>query len=178
VGILGIFYVAREMGFETRHQDFGLTLAHWGYKNSTYIVLPLLGPRTIRDTMAFPVDYYLSIYPHISNDTVLYSLYGLSLIDARAKLLKIQDALESASIDKYVFMRNAYLQRRRYLVNHENLSQDDTTDSFTEEETNAPDKNDPFLRMNSPETIKPKKKTTKHAKHHRKNHLHIPYRVV
>lgn len=117
IGILGFFDVAKPMGLEPNVEDFGLTLAQWGYKNSTYIVLPFFGPSTIRDGLGIPVDYYLlSVYPHIENARNRYRLYALGVVDRRAQLLTFENVMEQAALDKYVFMRDAYMQRRKYLI--------------------------------------------------------------
>lgn len=113
LGVLGFFDVATRINLETNYEDFGLTLARWGYKHSTYLVLPFFGPSTIRDALAYPVDYYVfSIYPHIKSKKFRYGLYGIGVIDRRAELLQFQDVYEEAALDKYVFVRNAFKQRR------------------------------------------------------------------
>jgi len=117
VGIVGFFDVASDVGLEPNKEDFGLTLARWGYINSNYLVLPFFGPSTPRDAIGLPVDYYVfSIYPFINPKSARYELYGLGVISHRADLLSFQNVMEEASVDKYVFLRDAYLQRRAYLI--------------------------------------------------------------
>ena len=117
IGIGGLFDIAGRMGLEPYENDFGLTLASWGYKNSSYLVLPFLGPNTIRDGIGIPVDYYVfSIYPHIKPYKTRYAILGLYVIDRRAQLLQYQTVMEEVSLDKYVFVRNAYMQRRVYKI--------------------------------------------------------------
>jgi phospholipid-binding lipoprotein MlaA len=117
VGILGFFDVATEIGLEPNKEDFGLTLAQWGYTHSNYLVLPFFGPSTPRDAIGLPVDYYLfSIYPYIHPTIRRYEIYGLGAVSRRADLLSFQNVMEEAAIDKYVFLRNAYMQRRAYLI--------------------------------------------------------------
>lgn len=118
IGILGFFDVAERMGLEPNSEDFGLTLAQWGYKNSNYLVLPFMGPGTVRDsTIGFPVNYYyMSLYPYIRPINLQYRLYFANIIVKRADLLRYQSVMEQVSIDKYVFMRNAYMQHRAYLI--------------------------------------------------------------
>lgn len=117
VGVGGLFDIADRMGLKPYVNDFGLTLATWGYDNSNYLVLPFFGPNTIRDAIGIPVDYYaFSIYPHIKPYRTRYAIYGLGVIDRRAQLLQFQSVLEEASLDKYVFVRNAYMQRRAYQI--------------------------------------------------------------
>ena len=117
VGVLGFFDIASRMGLPYYANDFGLTLATWGYKDSTFIVIPFWGPRTVRDGIGLPVDYYaFSVYPYIDPPSARYSVYAVSVIDARAQLLKFQPVLDEAAIDKYVFIRNAYMQRRTFQI--------------------------------------------------------------
>ena|SRR3990167_7368650 len=117
LGIVGLFDIATRINLPYYQNDFGLTLAAWGYKNSTYIVLPFFGPNTIRDGISLPVDYFaFSIYPYIHPPAARYELYALGVVDRRAQLLQFQSVLEEASIDKYVFMRDAYLQHRSYEI--------------------------------------------------------------
>jgi phospholipid-binding lipoprotein MlaA len=77
VGVLGFFDVASTIGLEPNSQDLGLTLARWGYKNSNYLVIPFLGPSTVRDAFAWPVNYeFFTIYPYIYPVRTRYALYG------------------------------------------------------------------------------------------------------
>ena len=80
------------------------------------MVLPLFGPNSFRDVIEIPVDYEFSVYPYIHPHRYRYYLYGLSLIDKRAQVLKLQSLLEEATLDKYVFARSAYMQRRAHQV--------------------------------------------------------------
>lgn len=117
IGIAGFFDVATEIGLEPNKEDFGLTLARWGYTNSNYLVLPFFGPSTLRDGLGIPVDYYgFSIYPHITPVNDRYALYGVGTVSRRADLLRFQNVFDQASLDKYVFMRDAFMQRRNYLI--------------------------------------------------------------
>lgn len=117
VGIGGLFDVATTLQLPAYNNDFGLTLARWGYEQSNYLVLPFFGPSSIRDGISLPVDYFaFSIYPYIGQDTIRYGLYSLGVIDRRARLLQYQPILEEAAIDKYTFVRNAYRQHRSYQV--------------------------------------------------------------
>lgn len=117
IGIGGLFDVASRMNLEQYNNDFGLTLARYGYTNSTYIVLPFFGPNTIRDGIGIPVDYFaFSVYPYVRPDSSRYELYGVGVIDKRAHLLQYQQVMEEAALDKYIFVRNAYLHRRAYQI--------------------------------------------------------------
>jgi len=115
IGIGGLFDVATRMGLTPYTNDFGLTLARWGYQNSYYLVLPFFGPSSFRDGVSLFVDYYaFSVYPRIYPARTRYVIYGVGVVDRRAQLLQFQTVLEEAALDKYVFIRNAYLQRRSY----------------------------------------------------------------
>ncbi len=116
IGLGGLFDVASGIGLEPNKQDFGLTLAQWGWVNSNYLVLPILGPGTVRDQLAIYPNYYLTIYPYIESDTLEYGLLAGSFIVRRAELLRYQGVFEQAALDKYTFVRDAYLQRRAYLI--------------------------------------------------------------
>lgn len=117
VGLLGFIDVASCIGLEPNSEDFGLTMAQWGWKDSYYIVVPFFGPSTIRDAAGWPVNYYfLSVYPYIRSANDRYKLYLLSLIVRRSELLHYESLLQQVAIDKYVFMRDAYLQHRNYLI--------------------------------------------------------------
>lgn len=116
-GVIGLFDVAGEIGLERNSEDLGLTFAHWGYSNSNYIVLPFLGPSTVRDMLATPINYqFLTVYPSIYPVTARYEIYGLGLLSRRAELLRYENVMEQAALDKYIFMRDAYMQRRAYLI--------------------------------------------------------------
>ena len=135
VGILGFFDVATQMGLEPNKEDFGLTLARWGWENSTYIVLPFFGPSTIRDGIGLPVDYYyLSVYPHIHPTSTRYVIYGVGVVSRRADLLRFDNVFEEVALDKYVFLRDAYFQRRAYLMERNKELSDPYMENNTAEE--------------------------------------------
>lgn len=115
VGIGGLIDVASCMGLEKNPQDFGLTLARWGYQCSNYLVLPILGPSTVRDAINWPIYYQMTVYPYIPDETLRYSLLTLDFIDTRTQFLDLDPVIEQ-SFDPYVFERDAYLQRRNYLI--------------------------------------------------------------
>lgn len=116
IGLAGCIDVAAKMGLPLNQEDFGLTLAQWGYKQSNYLVLPFFGPRTVRDSISIPVDYYTSFYPWIHPLMAQFAVKAEETIDKRAQLLRFQDVYESAALDKYVFMRSAYMQNRSYEI--------------------------------------------------------------
>ena len=117
IGIIGFFDVASRMGLEPNYEDFGLTLAQWGYKDTYYLVLPFFGPSTFRDALGMPVNYYgLSIYPYVHPPIRRYELYAWAVVAKRADYLSYDRVYQQVAIDKYAFMRNAYMQRRAYLI--------------------------------------------------------------
>ncbi len=111
-GFVGILDIASEIGIERHREDFGQTLGRWGVPAGPYIVLPLLGPSTLRDTVALPVDRKGDLVSH-QNDGTETGLYILRAVDVRSNLLRAGEVLEGAALDKYSFTRDAYLQRRR-----------------------------------------------------------------
>lgn len=117
VGVGGLFDVASYMDLPPHSEDLGLTFAKWGWHSSAYVVLPILGPSTVRDAASLPIDYEIfSVYPYIQNVALRNSLLGLNFVNKRAELLKFDDVMQQAALDPYVFLRNAYLQRRDYLM--------------------------------------------------------------
>lgn len=112
VGLFGFFDVATCAGLPKHHQDFGLTLARYGFVCSTYLMVPFFGPTTIRDSIGWFVDWnYLSIWPYIEPKSLRYGLYGLRLVHKRAMLLPADKLIDEA-VDPYIFVRDAYLQKR------------------------------------------------------------------
>ena len=117
IGIFGCFDVAAGWGFEKHNEDFGQTLGRWGVPTGPYIVLPLLGPSTLRDAAAlFAVDARIDPTRYINDIPVRNELYGVRIVDKRVQLLDTTNLLEAAALDPYVFVRDAYLTRRRSLV--------------------------------------------------------------
>jgi len=116
VGLLGLFDVATEMGLEKHNEDFGQTLGYWGIGDGPYLVLPLLGPSSARDTVGWVGDYYSWPVTYVDDDGTRYFLIGMRFVSARADLLEASRILETAALDPYEFVRDAYLQRRRNLV--------------------------------------------------------------
>jgi phospholipid-binding lipoprotein MlaA len=112
-GLGGILDIASELNIERHSEDFGQTLGFWGVPAGPYIVLPLLGPSTLRDTIALPVDRRADPVRQVHSVGDRNSLYVLRAVDARANLLRIGSLIEDAALDKYSFTRDAYLQRRR-----------------------------------------------------------------
>ncbi len=116
-GILGIFDVASEMGLEHHYEDLGQTFGRWGFGPGAYIVWPVLGPSTVRDSIALPADrWFASPALYIEDGRWKVGITALQLVNTRANLLGATKLLDDIAIDKYSFVRDAYLQRRRSLV--------------------------------------------------------------
>ncbi len=115
-GIAGFFDVASEIGIPRHKEDFGQTLGVWGFGAGAYIVWPLLGPSTVRDSIGLPLDISVSPSAVINDGRTQVALTALQLINARANLLGASQVLDDIALDKYTFLRDAYLQRRRSLV--------------------------------------------------------------
>lgn len=115
-GIYGIFDVATEIGLERHPEDFGQTLGAWGVPNGPYLVLPLFGPSTLRDTAGMPVDTSVDYVRNLDHIATRNSALAVRIIDKRAGLLDAGNMLNQAAIDKYSFTRDAYLQYRRNQV--------------------------------------------------------------
>ena len=115
-GLGGILDIASEMQIERHTKDFGHTLGHWGVGAGPYLVLPLLGPSTLRDTAALSVDSAGNFVSGIEHVPTRNSLTALSLLDRRAKYLSASDMLDQVALDPYTFTRDAWLQRRRNSV--------------------------------------------------------------
>ncbi|HEY9240242.1 MAG TPA: VacJ family lipoprotein [Burkholderiaceae bacterium] len=115
-GFFGILDIASEFGLEHYYEDFGQTLGHWGFGAGAYVVWPLIGPSTVRETLAMPLDRTASPALYISNGSYQFGVVGLQVINTRAKLLGASQVIDDIALDKYTFVRDAYLQRRRSLV--------------------------------------------------------------
>ncbi len=133
-GVLGLIDVATPMGHPRHDEDFGQTFAVWGAGEGWYLVLPFLGPSTVRDAVGLPLEYALD--PVARHDEVRErnSLYALHTIDTRARLLGASKVLDTAALDDYIFIRAAYRQRRWSLIYDGNpprmpINDDDENDS-------------------------------------------------
>jgi phospholipid-binding lipoprotein MlaA len=134
VGILGIFDVASHIGLAKHAEDFGQTLAYWGVESGPYVMLPVLGPSTLRDTAGFTVDTFafLEADPRthaIDNSTVYYSTVYGQYLDLRADFIPAEGIITG---DRYSFIRSLYLQRRDFLINDGQTSRNED-DDFDEE---------------------------------------------
>jgi len=116
-GIAGIFDFASDVGLPKRTEDFGQTLGWWGVGSGPYVVIPLLGPSTVRDGFGLLVDGRADlVYRGIDDVPLRNSVYATRAISNRANLLDASSVLEQAALDRYAFVRDAWLQRRRNLV--------------------------------------------------------------
>jgi phospholipid-binding lipoprotein MlaA len=124
IGILGLFDVASDMGMPNYKEDFGQTLGYWGVGDTPFIVFPFLGPTTLRDFFGGMVDFYMNPVSY-SSQGVYWTLVTINLVDRRADLLEAGDVLDEAAVDRYAFMRELYLQRRKSVINDGEASMDD-----------------------------------------------------
>ena len=113
-GVGGLFDVATLAKLPKHNQDLGLTLGHYGMPAGPYVVLPFLGPSTVRDAVGSAGNYFINPLTYVNPPALSWGLYGLNIVSTRANLLGATDVLEAAAIDKYSFVRNGYLQRRNY----------------------------------------------------------------
>lgn len=123
-GVLGIVDVATELGLERHAEDFGQTLGVWGFGAGAYVVWPLLGPSSVRDSLALPLDRAASPAVLINDGASVLGLTVLQITNTRANLLGASRVLDDIALDKYTFVRDAYLQRRRSLVYDGNEPED------------------------------------------------------
>lgn len=113
LGLGGLLDVASEMRLEKHSEDFGQTLGHWGVQSGPYVVLPLLGPSSLRDALALPVDMRADVALELPEQAARNAVAVSRVLDIRARLLPSLDVLMAASLDPYSFVRDAYLQKRR-----------------------------------------------------------------
>ena len=115
-GLFGILDVASEMGLEHHYEDFGQTLGRYGVGAGAYLVLPILGPSTVRDAVALPVDWQATPTAFFDETSTKVGMTVLQILNTRSALLGATRVIDDISLDKYTFVRDAYLQRRRSLV--------------------------------------------------------------
>jgi len=118
VGLAGVFDVATPTGLPKHDQDFGQTLGRWGIKSGPYVVLPFVGPTTMRDAIAMPVDLETDLWSYKYPVRWRNTGSAIRLIDRRAYILDTSSLLEDAALDRYEFVRDAYLQRRESRIYH------------------------------------------------------------
>jgi phospholipid-binding lipoprotein MlaA len=115
-GFGGLIDIASDAGIERGNEDFGQTFAVWGFPQGPYLFVPLFGPTTVRDGTGVLVRIAVGPVGYVPDVPLRNSLYGVGYVDLRAQALDAGDIVEKAALDRYTFIRNAYLQRRRYLI--------------------------------------------------------------
>jgi phospholipid-binding lipoprotein MlaA len=116
-GVFGLIDVASELKIEYRHEDFGQSLGYWGVGSGPYLVLPLLGPSTVRDGSGLVVDFAVSPYYYVEDQPgVRWGLVIVNIVNTRANLLTAEKILTETGVERYSFLRDVYLQRRQYLI--------------------------------------------------------------
>ncbi len=135
IGLLGFFDVAGRWGLEQHEEDFGQTLGYWGVHPGPFLMVPLLGPRTVRDGFGTVADAYSDPIPYIVTDVSTRNevLVG-RVIDNRAQLLKVEELVTG---DRYIFLRDAYLQRREFMVKDGAVEDSFGADDFSEDSDSA-----------------------------------------
>jgi phospholipid-binding lipoprotein MlaA len=141
IGILGIHDVATDMGYEKHDEDFGQTFGRWGAASGPYLVLPGLGSSTVRDGLGKTLDIYTDPINETEPFGVRWGVVALRLTQTRADLLDASRILEEAALDRYVFQRDAYLQRRRSLIydGHAPRQREPEDESETKNDGKKPD---------------------------------------
>jgi phospholipid-binding lipoprotein MlaA len=129
IGIGGLFDPASGMGLDRHQEDFGQTMGRWGMRSGPYLMLPFLGPSTVRDAFGLVPDYLLlheieTVKLFDNNQVVEWSLFAVSTVNRRSQLLD-EDRILERTYDPYAFLRSAYLQRRDYLIHDGNVSPED-----------------------------------------------------
>lgn len=136
LGLGGLVDWATPMRLDRPNEDFGQTLGVWGVKPGAYIVWPLLGPSTLRDSVSIPGDLYFSAASFTHTDLDELAVMSLQVVSLRASLLGASGLLEDVALDKYAFTRDAYLQRRQNLIYEGNPPEEDEPE--VEPELDAP----------------------------------------
>ena len=146
VGIGGLFDVASKAKMPNRGEDFGQTLAVWGWQRSRYIEIPFLGPRTVRDVIGLAADSPLRPIGYLEDDKTRVFLQGLQAVDLRAQLLSIEGLMSDDVVDEYALFRDIWLQRRNYQINQAGRKKDGA----------APDETlPPYLMQDDPTSTAP-----------------------
>ncbi|HEU0234690.1 MAG TPA: VacJ family lipoprotein [Gallionella sp.] len=156
VGAFGLVDAATPVGFEKHNEDFGQTLGYWGVDNGPYIVLPILGPSTLRDSVGLYVDSRPSKLRRVNHIRTRNQLYLTKSINRRAQLLDQEKVLDEAALDRYEFIRDAYLLQRKSLVYDGNPPRE----KYEEEENNfeykqVPIPSVPSARQDSAPAVRP-----------------------
>jgi phospholipid-binding lipoprotein MlaA len=129
IGILGTFDVASDIGLEKHNEDFGQTFGRWGVGSGAYVVIPVFGPRTARDTVGLVLDVAADPLTHLGASDGRDVLRVLRAVNDRANLLPADKVVEEAALDKYSYIRDGYLQRRRNLIHDGNPPREPEADA-------------------------------------------------
>ena len=154
VVLAGILDPATPAGLARNNEDFGQTLGKWGMHPGPFVELPILGPSDLRDGPARLVDSYTNPRQYIKNRAISYGLYLPDLTDRRAALLPLDETLKH-TFDPYAFVRDAYLQRRAYLVSDGKDSNEDLVDPGADAALDPSTKRDPSAPPGEPLTLTP-----------------------
>ncbi len=138
LGVLGLFDIASEAGLQKHKEDFGQTLGVWGVDSGPYLMLPLLGPSTVRDTVALPADIAGDIWRYKDPVSVRNTGTVLRVVDQRANLLDASSLLEDAALDRYEFIRDGYMQRRESQIHPDGNPKAKKDDKSAAAETSEP----------------------------------------
>lgn len=148
-GLGGLFDMATQASIPKYQSDFGITLGRWGVPMGPYLVLPLLGPSTFRDTASLGAEWFTLPTTYIKSFPARATLFGLFIVNTRTNLLVTTDIMADVAFDKYTFMRDAYLQRRVYLANEDKKNQSnsngetvDNSDDVNSDDINSDDVKD------------------------------------
>jgi phospholipid-binding lipoprotein MlaA len=141
IGLGGILDPATSAGMDKNNEDFGQTLGHWGVHAGPFVELPILGPSDLRDAPAKVVDSYTNPRQYVRNSYVKYGLWLPSLVDTRVRLLPLDETLKHV-YDPYAFIRDAYLQRRAYLVSDGKVTEEPLVDPDAGQDPDKPANSD------------------------------------
>lgn len=142
-GIFGLLDIASEAGIPKHNEDFGQTLGVWGVPSGPFLMLPILGPSTVRDTAALPADIGADIWKYKRPDNWRNIGSAIRVVDKRATLLDASSLLEDAALDRYEFIRDGYMQRRQSQVYDGNVPRQDDGDDAGAATSNAEPAADP-----------------------------------
>ena len=127
IGLFGLIDVASKMGLERHEEDFGQTLGVWGFDSGPYIMIPFLGPSNPRDLLSRPISSFLSGTFAMEDDDVKITLVGIDALETRERLLDAETLIIG---DKYIFVKDAYVQSREYEINNGSTKDDEFLDDM------------------------------------------------
>ena len=127
IGLLGLIDVASKMGLEKHEEDFGQTLGVWGFDSGPYIMIPFLGPSNPRDLLSRPISSFLSGTFAMEDNDVKITLVGIDALETRERLLDAETLIIG---DKYIFVKDAYIQSREYEINNGSTEDDEFLDDM------------------------------------------------